>query len=393
MDIPRPTTIADVITDGALAQSSLDRAFAAELGSITGVEFNLPEESDRAQVRINRGHGAPFDTTGTVIAWIRDGQLTWESTRGAELGIPELRDPRPLSDGLISAARTLHGNAPAFIAPFGGRGNALVAVHHSPEPADVRTDLIEGLPTLRPGTDLGRATAAYAAFRGLGIRLEEERIAFSDGTTLNLHRGRPLEIAGGLSLRDVRADAAFFSAEHQLLLDAISPAHEVTFNPRTATALVAGRHEAAALVLARITGDTWRWEPAAAGLARFGFDNGLLPLTTPEIPVAVAEELDLVTVAKPVLGHWTDVEVPGPEGSRLILLLDHPALRLPPASVAAVDYTLRLPLDPAVDAPRAVRSYAGLRQVPFDGVALTVQQRRIRVDFDGARLTGVTQLT
>ncbi|MFP7366485.1 hypothetical protein SFC07_12050 [Corynebacterium callunae] len=388
MEIPLPISLSDVLTDGILGQSSVDQAFAAELGSIQGVEFNIAEGSTKAEIRINRTPGTPFDTTGEVIAWINNNALTWETTRGADLNIPELRATQPLSDALIAAGRTLYGNAPAFIAPFGSRGQALVIINHLPQLFDARRDLIDGLPGLPAGTDLARALSSYAAFRGLGIHIETNRIAFSDGTSLLLRNGLPIEIAGGMGLREVRADAALMSAEHLLLFDAISPRHQLQFNPNTRTALVENMLEVQAFPLATIEGNTWKWAWAqpefqgseTEGLARFGFDNGILLLTTPEVPLAAAQEFELINVAKPILKRWTHAVLN--EGNRqLILLLDHPRLHLPPASFAAVDATLHEPIAQDIDFQRAIAAYAQLRGVVFDGHTIMVDNRQIDINF------------
>ncbi|BAU95302.1 hypothetical protein N24_1040 [Corynebacterium suranareeae] len=397
MEIPRPTSLIDVITDGVLGQSCIDQAFAAQLGRVTGVEFNLSDDATSANVRINRAAGAHFDTTGEVIAWIDGQELEWVSTRGQDLSIPELHGVQPLHDDLITAARTLYNNAPAFIAPLCNGRSALVIINHTPKLDDARRGLIEALPRLRPGMDHKRALSSFAAFRNLGIRFEHNRIAFSDGTSILLQEGQIIEITGGLGLRDVRADAAFMSAEHQLLFDAISSSHNVTFNSDTNVATVENEHQVRALPLAVIDGSRWVWAwslreldgQATAGLARFGYDNGLLLLTNPEITVDQAQAFDLIDVAKQVLRVWTHAVVRQEDGTAVVLLLDHPRLHLPPASHAAVEATLyhRLPSD--IDARRAVASYAAHRELPFDGFAITVEGQQINVTFEGDRLIKV----
>lgn len=398
MAISLPSSLSDVITDGVLAQAGVDRAFAAQLAKVRGVEFNLDSpEATTVAVRINRDSGQPFDVSGTIVAWIRGEQFTWVSDRGSQFNIPELSGTQPFSQDLIHAARTLHGNAPALLAPFAERGQALVVLNLNPELQEVRADLIEGLAELHPGVDTQRALAAYASFRGLGVQRGPSYTTLSDGTTLSLREGRPHELSGGLSLRDVRADAAFSSAEHQLLFDALSPEHQVSYDPQSGTALLNGQHQVTALPVATIEAEQWRWAWAdervpghrAAGLRRFGVDNGLLPLVTPVLPLTQARSLDLASVAKPVLQSWTDVTVDSGAGFHIVLLLEHPRLHLPPASYAAVEATLYSPLDPELDARRAVASYAAQRQVPFDGHAITVDGRQITVGFSGNQIQSV----
>ena len=397
MHLPHPTSLSDVITDGLLAQSSVDHAFAGELGKVQGVEFNLDQDQLSAQVRINRAEGGAVDTSGTVVAWIKGDEFTWAGDPGAEFNIPELHGTHPLSDGLIHAARTLHRNAPAFIADFRDQGRALVIIHAEPALRDARFDLIDGLSTLPEGIDASRALTAYAAFRNLGLRQGPSYLAFSDGTTVSLRNGRPFEISGGLSLRDVRADSAFSSAEHQLLFDAVSPNGQVSYNPQAGTALIDGQLEVAALPLATIENNTWRWAwsdtrvpgQTTAGLRRFGLDNGLLPMVTPTLPLDEARSLDLIRVAKPVLQRWTHATVDSGAGFRIVLVLDHGRLHLPPASHAAIEATLYTGLASDLDARRAVAAYASQRQVPFDGSVLTVDNQQVTVEFSGNQLSSI----
>ena len=403
MAIPLPSSLSDVITDGILAQAGVDRAFAAQLGRINGVEFNLDQTPDTdsprtVSVRINRAEGRPFDTSGTVVAWVREGEFTWVSDRGGQFNIPELTGTHPHSDDLIQAARTLHGNAPAFIAPFADRGQALVVLNINPELTEVRSELIAGLATLPPGIDAQRALASYAGFRGLGIQRGRSHTALSDGTTVIWRAGRPYEVSGGLSLQDVRADSAFSSAEHQLLFDALSPTHQVTYSPESGTALIDGQHRVTALPLATIESGQWRWAwsdnrvpgHVTTGLRRFGVDNGLLPLVTPVLPVEDAGELNLISVAKPVLQCWTNVTVDSGAGFHIVLLLEHPRLHLPPATHAAIEATLYSPLDAGIDARRAVSAYAAQRQVPFDGATITVDEQQVTVEFSGNQIRSIS---
>lgn len=365
MDLPSPTSLADLQADGALLQADVDATWHSTMGTVTGVEFS----GDAA--RVHRRSGAE-DLPATEVARIVDGR--WEWARQYDLDIPELRSPQPVSDGLIAAARTLHGNVPILLAPFPG-GTRALAVEFRPEPGPVRSALTLGLAALDPLLDARRALLSFAAARGLGVRSAEGSFGFSDGTTVTFEGDLPVDVSGGLTLNDVRADAHYFAAEHQLLLAGRYPDASVRLDVGRGRALLDGRLEATALVIATVTDRTWTWAWAdpnlpptpAANLRRFGVDNGIIDLVRPRLPRERARRLGLVDAAKPVLGMWAHTFAPLDPETTGVVLLDAPELRLPgpgaPTTRAAVEATLQAPLDPALDRDRARAAYAQRRGI------------------------------
>ncbi|MCS5480387.1 hypothetical protein NYP18_12065 [Corynebacterium sp. YIM 101645] len=360
MDLPAPTSLTDLRTDGALAQADIDAAWVREVGP-GGVEFT----GDTARV------GAR-DLPATEVARITDGR--WEWSRHHELDIPELHSPQPASDELLSATRTLHGNVPVLLAPAGGSARVL-AVGFRPEPGPIRSVLTLGLAGLDPLLDVRRALLSYAATRGLGVRSSTESFDFSDGTKVLFDGDLPVAVSGGMSLADVRADAHFFAAEHRLLLDGTLPDLRVSLDIARGRALLNEQIEAVALIVAAVTADTWTWAWAdphlppspAENLRRFGVDNGIIDFVRPRLPLDRARGLGLGDAVKPVLGLWTHTSVPLNEETTAVVLLDAPALRLPgpdaPTTPAAVQATLQAPLAADLDPQRARASYARLRGV------------------------------
>ncbi|QGU04072.1 DUF6882 domain-containing protein [Corynebacterium comes] len=368
MDLPSPTSLDDLRADGALIQADIDATWASAMGVVTGVEFT----GDTA--RVHRRVGTR-DLPATEVARIVDGR--WEWIQQYELDIPELHAPQVASDGLISAARTLNGNVPVLLAPFAD-GTRVLAVGFRPEPGPIRSTLTLGLGGLDPRLDARRALLSFAAARGLGVRSDERGFGFSDGTTVTFDGDLPVDVSGGMSLNDVRADAHFFAAEHQLLLAGAFPDLSIRLDIGRSRALLGDRVEVTGLVIATVTGDTWTWAWAdpnlpptpAANLRRFGVDNGIIDLVRPRLALDRARRLGLVDAAKPVLGMWTHAFAPLNAETTGVVLLDAPVLHLPgpdaPTTRAAVEATLQAPLDPALDPDRARASYAQRRGVTVE---------------------------
>lgn len=404
MDLPHPRSLTDVITDGLIAQADTDVAFRAGHGQVTGVEFTAPApteaEFDAAvDVRLHHRTGSPTTARGIRLAMIREGSWTWLTDRTTGFDIPELQEPQTASDDLLRAARTLVGNIPVLLAPHGDGTASVIALPLPLPTGAVRTALINGLTVLDEHRDVRRALLGFAAARGLGIRERGEEILFSDGTRLTLRDGRVTHLRGGLNLEQVRADALYLSAEHQLLLDGRFPSARLTLDLGRGTATLVSATGAemsvGARVVATVTAGTWTWawadrnltgSPtalAAAGLRRFGVDHGLPALFRPSLPADEAQRLGLMDVVKPVSGMWTDLTVPLSPETTGIVLLEAEQLRLPTASTQAVAATLQAPVPPGLDLQRALRSYAehrGLDLVPAsDGAVLVLPTTGERV--------------
>lgn len=379
MQLPRPTNLAEVIADGAIAQADISASFAATMGDISRVEFLHRQEAagaaERTEVIVHRRRQRPARLAATTVARITDGEWTWISERGTEFEIPELRGTHPAADALIAAARTLHGNAPLLLVPRPGGETTAVVVEESFPPAAPRTALLTGLAALPEVVDTRRALLGFAAARGLGIRETAAGFVFSEGTEVKVENGRVTDVSGGMSLAEVSADAAYFSAEHQLLLDGVFPERRVALDPTQAGAQLQAEHslQVDATLIATIRDGVWRWAwaedelrhspiaAAATDLHRFGMDQGIAEFYRPSLPLAQARAARLHIAAKPVLHRWTHVTATLDPHTTAVLLIDHVQLRLPAAGVAAVQAVLAVDLPAGLDRRRALHSYARLR--------------------------------
>lgn len=376
MQLPAPESLADLIADGAIAQADASALFAATIGEVKQVDFTHGDTSDgpRTEVIIHAGSGR-HTFHAIPVATIDAEQWTWLHHDSAPFDIPELSGTHPLSDALIAAARTLHGNAPALLVP--GAGTTTAVIVETPPPATPpRLALITGLANLPPDLERRRALLGFAAARGLGVRENGDQISFSDGTTVTLSDGRVTDISGGMTLAESRADAFYHSAEHQYFFQGVLPDARVSLDPAAGTAAVvspAGQVTAAATVIATMTEHTWRWAWAdqqlrhaqasqgAQSLHRFGMDQGIPELFTAELPLHRARELKLHVAAKPVVHRWIHATAPLAQGRWAVLLLDAPQLHLPAPSHSAVSATLNTTPPAGLDIRRAVSAYAEFR--------------------------------
>ncbi|QNE89230.1 hypothetical protein H0194_09260 [Corynebacterium incognita] len=430
-----PESLDDVVIDGLLSSSAHDAAFHRQVGPITGVEFNGGTADTTTpdlaldipvDVRIHGPNHTTTDFTGTVIAHLTTQSWEWTTSRVndlAGLGIAELRSgSQPYTPLLVAAARTLCGGQPVVLrAGDEHRPTQLIVVNSDaplPPVHAATTNFLAELPsrgfnslpqvprTLRERNEW-RAVMAYAAQRGLSAELVTNTgshpgsnasptgrtVAFGDGSRVTFQAAHPTRIAAAtgnenaLSLADIQADAFYFAAEHEMLLDARFPRPEAHVSiPESSFALRDGAAatRGPAALIATCTADTWTWawaDPfvahlpiarAAHRIKDFATQQGIADLIRPQLSLDDAEASDLINVTKPILQWWTHLSVelgPHPEDPtqrvRGIVLINPPELRAPagPADVAAraKDTILAIPTPPGIDAHRARRAYERFR--------------------------------
>ena len=192
-----PRTLADIATDGFLAQADRLAMFRARFGEITKVEFSVRENSANdqdAMLADGRVRDQPvmlsFSSTQVAqrvelaaqwVATIVDGTWHWQTTAVDDFSdIPQLDPlvPQPADDELLAATRTLFRNAPAVLVPLprsSRRGSgkdsaaqfAVLIVSTFVDEGPVHVALSNGLAQLPDHYDTLRALQAFAVVRGL----------------------------------------------------------------------------------------------------------------------------------------------------------------------------------------------------------------------------------
>lgn len=408
MDLPSPATLSDVLADGAIAQADLDAALQEASGTVTGIEYSGPQPTDPredapVEVRVHFSGSGSVPMHGVRVAVIREGQWTWLTGRGVSFGVAELTGTWPAAEELLRAARTLVGNVPVWLAPHRDGSASAVAVDAPPSVTSTRLALLNGLAALDESLDLERALVGFAAARRLGVARTASGVEYSDGTAVEIVAGRAVDVRGGTSLAEVRADAAYTSAEHQLLLEGLFPRAQLQPDLTTGSGWLAGANGSGMTVrselLGVIMGEEWVWawaDPQLAGVSaagpasvsaqvrRFGRENAIPALLRPRTGLGQAREDGLVEAAKPIAGLWAHVTAPLTPTTTGVFLLDAPALRLPAATEAAVRAALGADVGQSVDPVRAAVSYARFRQLPHRVEGRVVQ---LQLPDTGAEIT------
>lgn len=376
MQLPAPESLADIIADGAIAQADISAGLSTRIGEVSRVEFTRGHTAagERTEVAIRGRSSGEHVFPAVPVATISADQWTWLGE--APFPIPELAGTQPASDRLIAAARTLHGNAPAFLVPDQDGTTTVVVIETELPQAPPRLALITGLANLPAGVDVRRALLGFAAARRLGVQATPQHVSFSDGTVVALAGDRVVDVSGGMTLPEVRADALYHSVEHQFFFDGVLPHAQVHLDVAAGTArIVSGEQQlaVAATVIASMDGHSWRWAwadpdirdtPAAEGarsLHHFGMDQGIPEFFTATLPLAYARSQRLHVAAKPVVHRWTHATARLDETRWAVVLLDDPRLHLPAPTRDAVVATLETPLPAGLDGRRAVAAYARLR--------------------------------
>ncbi|WP_257182855.1 DUF6882 domain-containing protein [Corynebacterium cystitidis] len=375
MDFGMPTSLTEIVTDGALAQFDVDATSTTVSGLIESIEFSgvSPEDNARdaiVDLRINRTGGRSEQSSGTRVAIIRDGQWHWRTARTEPFDIAALNEVQPADDLHLRAARTLFGNAQVFLAPHSDGSSSVVALNGTPPTSPLRPALLHGVAALDPDVDVYRAIAAFAASRGVGARQTNEGIALSDGTEIVIRNGKVTNVGGGLSFDDVVADAFLTSVEHQFLYDGRFPQAVVSPNLVAGRALVQPQgqppFEVTMQVIVTVTEQTatWAWaDPnltgspaaqAAATVRGFAVDNGIPQFLSPQFSPPLID--DYIVAVKPIVGLWTHTVVPLAPQTHASVLLGGPQLALPQPLQAAVDATVAALDGQDFSAPRRERA-------------------------------------
>ena len=373
----------DLYSAGAFIQAGIDAAFSSRLGDVRDVEVNFassdsePATDQRAVVRFTTASGT-YDFDGLRLATIQDGLLHWATGLTEHAPQPEFHGPQPDSALLRGLARRLVGDRPVIRVPQ-GEGEALVAVDFAEIHPDPRVSILAGLEhsgDIEGGVDERLATAELASYVGVapdGV----QGLAHFHGTRITA-LPRPSG-RGGLSARDVLADAHFMATEHNFFLEARFPTLWADLDPDTSRTVVNSDYGSLtvpshliATLNATTNTFTWAWADelsgsmsahAAANLRRFGYDNAIPELIRARVPIPEARSLRLPQLAMPILGLWTLLPVQLPDGRQGLALSDAPAFHLPAPSRAAAQATLNVAVPAGVDEQRARAAYQRARPI------------------------------
>ena len=318
------------------------------------VEYTTPPSKDHtldAPVEIKAWPG-PVTMTGTRVALIDEPTWHWLSATPPQ-GTPS-----------HDVARRTFGLAPIAYA------NDTVIVLPHPQPLDTVNALMTGLPAVRE--NLREELELFAAGRGMEVRFGRYLAEFSDGTRVFFDGDIVTDISGAVALDEVRADAAYLAHEHRLLMQARFAHAQLHLDAPAARAKF-GDIDMSAQILGVFDGDIFRTahsDPrlralpsarASADLLRFARANGIMLLAYPEIPAEIARHYDYSALAGPILGQWSSaITVFG--DVQALVLLEHPALRLPPPTMQAVQAAMSADVEKHL-APRAEAAYRKFRGV------------------------------
>lgn len=329
-------------------------AIDASLPTFERVEYTTPPATDGAldaPVEIRAWPG-PVNLTGTRIALIDDSGWRW------------LSSTPPQGSPSHEVARTTFNFAPIAYA-----GSTAILLPH-PQPLPTAKTLMHGLPAVTE--NLSEELDLFATARGLETRIGRHTAEFSDGTRLALDGNIVTDITGPVALDEIRADAAYLAHEHRLLMQARFAHAPLQLDATTAQAQF-GELTMNAQILGVFDGETFRAahsDPqlkdlpstrASADLLTFAHANGIMLLAYPELPAEIARRYDYSALAGPVLGQWSSAVAPLGRVQALVLL-EHPALRLPPPTREAMEAAMGAGVDKQLEA-RAVAAYRKFRGI------------------------------
>lgn len=360
MELTRPTTLDELIADGAIAQADIDATSAPiEAVEVNGFPADVPDAP--VPVRIHRRGRAPETTTAIRIAEINSETWTWKSQRIGGLDIPELQDPP--SPRLYAAARTVCNNGQIVVV------NGLVLALPFAQVSPLSVGLTRGIGAVDP-VYTKRALTSYAYFCGADAREVPGAMEFSTGDRMTLEEG--WATGTSLTLRDIRSDAFYIVSEYQLMLSGRFPGPVAL--DQTGTRASLGGTLVAARVLATIGGGVFRWVDEQ--VRQLGQAYGIAPLVR-DVPEGLAYRWNLPAVGAHIVGWPTQTIV----GDKMVAL-SGPQLELGPVFDAAVRSTLQTPAPRDLDYQRAVASYVRLRGINAQGEYLYAGGNPIRVHAD-----------
>lgn len=336
------------MTDEAMADAAaLTRARQSLMAPRGPIDAEVPRPDDPtldAPVETNRG-------AGIRLAEIGEEGWRWLTARVGEEDRqrPIPRPQEECGDVLLDRANLLYPDAVCLILPRRDGSACVAAVSIAPEaPRPPEREVVLRAVLSRGGRPVV-APPGVTVTRG------------ADGRAIQVRTGdEPTP-------EQVMADSAYLSAEHQLYFSGRFRPELLRVDLAGARAALDGM-EMQVTTLASIHSGrlTWAWaerriparaEAGARALRRFGADAGMVDLLLPTTPLGPAEA---ALIAKPVCGWWTHAVVPVAADTWILVLLEHPRLRLPAPSPDATRAAVSCW---SPDPERSWRAYARARGV------------------------------
>lgn len=391
----KPETLTDVCSDGLFLAAAHDLHWRHRFGALHRVEYNFHAYSAHGisgaspdiavDVRLHTDTGI-YDVSGTRVAQFHpDSTWQWLTDAARDLEVPQLHGAvtAEVPKGqLLTAARTLVGGAPVFIAPptRAGRPEAVIALNldfpHIAAPLGLDDIIVAGLQRPADRLDESRAIAALQTMTGLQIahRHVDGQISWWGPAAVPGHP-QPAKHAPRVDIPRLYSDAFYMTREVELLWEGRfddGADFELDLRGGLATCRTrAGMFSSPAHVLATVTDDTWTWawadahlkglpvQQRARALRDFGRAQHLAAFLRPTLPAQQACAMALAHAAMPVLGLWHLQEIElTPETSALVLL-EQPAL--PPLREDVAAAVLATPTPRGIGKQEAEAAYLQLR--------------------------------
>ncbi|AKK02707.1 DUF6882 domain-containing protein [Corynebacterium epidermidicanis] len=323
MHLAAPRTLNELAEDGKINQADIDAHFNQFLGAVNATE--VARTNDGFTVRFGRSGHPDLDVPARLVATIQDDQWHWNlpqaATAASSFNIPELNSPTPAInlDVLTAAARTLCDDAPIIRVPFNDHVTVL-ALTIAPSRSTAQQALLNG-----PWDPTPRELTAFAVRRGLA--------------SLPPHT----------TTKELRTTSYYLSREHQMLFDA-----RVNSNPQLAAAL-----PQLGIPLGHVSNGLWTWadSPLVRHLRNFGQEHTMPVFVRPQVPLDVAQKLNLIDCAKAASQVWTHVFIPLTPTAYRVVLLQHPEFTVPVATREVIHAVLSQPPAGDIDQDAAREEY------------------------------------
>ncbi len=374
MVLAPPSSLRELIADGAIAQATIDDYFRFRFSLDRPVEFTRHPE--QAEVRLTDTTGQCHSVTGTIIAQRFEEGWAWSPqwlSRTDTFGIPEFHPHQPVTAESLTAARTLCGNGTLLRAP----DYALILPPDNPWHSE-RESLLVGLPQIPSGVDKQRAILAHSVlWNSQPLSLTDNSARLVDGTQLGFADCAITSLNGDLSLSDVLSDAWFISSEYDLFLNSFLPSSTLSQAENANTYLLTSAQgrtlRCTGEVIGTLTQSAFYWGWITPGntseqsrqlsyiVRNFAVQHGIPELLSPIIGRDTWDNMHILRAVQRITNRWVCLPCELENGSAHLIALENPAFRLPDVTPDCVTAVRHVPTPPYIDVQRAWTSYKHYR--------------------------------